>query len=195
MTIMRTLLLLALSLASLARLSAQSPTVESIKARLLTYFQATEEKDWATVVDYLYPALFEEVPKEDVIQQFQDMSGNGMEFEMSGYRINTVEAPYDFESKQYAEVGYIGKMSIQFTSASYQTPEVIGQLKGNMEAVYGTDAVEYDGGTHTFHVAVDKTLFAIAEAGTDQWYFIEEDAQNPVISQLIPRAVREHFSQ
>lgn len=190
---MRTLVFCALYGVSFSLLSAQSPTVESIKDRLTVYFQATEEKDWPTVTDYLYPGLFEKVPREDVIQQFRDLGGNGMVFNMSDYRIKTVDGPFTFEGEQYAIVGYMGKMSIQFTSSAYHTPEMTGKLKGNFEAIYGTQAVEYDSSTHTFHVAVDKTLFAIAKTGTDQWYFMEEDDQNPIISQLIPKAVRAHF--
>lgn len=189
------MLLLGLAfLAATTGLQAQAKEIQDIKARLNQYFTATEDKDWVTVVDYLYPGLFEQVSKEEMIQMFSDMSGNGMEVDMSGYRIKRISAPFAYETERYAEVSYMGTMTIQFTSDAYKTPETVEMIKGNLEGTHGPDAVAYDGAANTFTVLVDKMLFAIADEGADNWHFIENDAQNPMTQKLVPAEVRAHFT-
>jgi hypothetical protein len=191
---MRTLLLGIALLATSYSLQAQAQDIQDIKSRLNQYFKATEDQNWEMVVGYLYPPLFDQVSRKDMIQMFDDMSGNGMELSMSGYRIKRISAPYLHESEQYAEVSYMGSMNIQFTSEAYQAPEMIGRVKGNLEAAYGNDAVTYNETENTFTVAVDKMLYAIADEASAQWHFIENDKQNPMIAQLVPAEVRSHFS-
>jgi hypothetical protein len=55
--------------------------------------------------------------------------------------------------------------------------------------------VSYDGATNTFTVLVDKVMYAIADEGTKNWHFIENDAQNPMTQKLIPAEVRAHFAE
>ncbi|MEQ8705753.1 MAG: hypothetical protein RIC19_17635 [Phaeodactylibacter sp.] len=191
---MRMLLLGIALLAACTGVQAQAQDVQDIKSRINQYFTATEDKDWETVVDFLYPPLFEQVSKAEMVQMFADMSGNGMEVDMSGYRIKRISAPFAFESERYAPVSYMGTMTIQFTSDSYKTPEMVGMIKGNLEGTHGTNAVSYDGATNTFTVLVDKVMYAIADEGTKNWYFIENDAQNPMTQKLIPAEVRAHFA-
>lgn len=190
---MRTLLLGIALFATSYSLQAQAQDIQDIKSRLNQYFKATEDQNWETVVGYLYPPLFDQVSREDMIQMFDNMSGNGMELSMSGYRIKRISAPYLHESEQYAEVSYMGSMNIQFTSEAYEAPEMIGRIKGNLEAAYGNNAVTYNETENTFTVAVDKMLYAIADEASDQWHFIENDKQNPMIAQLVPAEVRSHF--
>ena len=38
-------------------------------------------------------------------------------------------------------------------------------------------------------------MYAIADEGTKNWHFIENDAQNPMTQKLIPAEVRAHFAE
>ena len=190
---MRTMLLGLALLFSAVALQGQAQDIQEVKSRLTQYFKATEDKDWNTVVDYLYPKLFEQVSKADMIQMFSDMSGNGMEIQMSGYRIKRISTPFSFEDEKYTKVNYMGIMSLKLTSEAHQTPEMTGMVKGNLEGTYGIDAVTYDKTQHQFTVQVDNLLFAIADTDSSNWHFIESDGQNPMVNQLIPAEVRSHF--
>ena len=89
---------------------------EAIQNRLNEYFQATEAKDWSKVVDMVYPKLFTQVKKEDMVQMFADMEGNGMEFSMKDFTVNDISEPVTHEGESFALVDYSAGMNIRFTS-------------------------------------------------------------------------------
>ena len=186
------LLASCLLLLSVGWLSGQSSIDDSVSERLNQYFQATEAQDWDGVIDLLYPRLFELAPKEDMRQTLADMNGNGISLEMSGFEIKRISAPLEHEQERFAKVDYSGKMRIKFTSEAYQTPEMVGVLTDNFKASYGPDRVRYEEGTGIFHISVDKSMYAIAQAGTTDWYFIETEGEASMMEQIIPAAVLEH---
>lgn len=177
---------------SVSWLSGQSAIDDSITERLNQYFQATEAQDWDGVVDLLYPRLFELAPKEDMRQTLADMNGNGISFEMSGFEIKRISAPFDHEEERFAKVDYSGKMRIKFTSEAYQTPEMVGAITDNFKASYGPGQVRYEAETGIFHIGVNKSMYAIAQSGTQEWYFIETEGEASMMEQIIPAAVLEH---
>lgn len=190
---MRTSLLAScLLFLSVGWLSGQSAIDDSITERLNQYFQATEAQDWDGVIDLLYPRLFELAPKEDMKQTLADMNGNGISLEMSDFEIKRISAPFEHEEERFAKVDYSGQMRIKFTSEAYQTPEMIGTLTNNFKASYGPDQVRYESETGIFHISVNKSMYAIAQSGTTEWYFIETEGEAEMMEQIIPAAVLEY---
>lgn len=173
-------------------LSGQSAIDDSVTERLNQYFQATEAQDWDGVIDLLYPRLFELAPKEDMRQTLADMNGNGISLEMSGFEIKRISAPLEHEEERFAKVDYSGKMRIKFTSEAYQTPEMVGALTDNFNASYGPGQVRYEIETGIFHISVNKSMYAIAQSGTTEWYFIDTEGEAGMMEQIIPAAVLEH---
>lgn len=177
---------------SASGLSGQSAIDDSITERLNQYFQATEAQDWGRVVDLLYPRLFELAPKEEMRQTMADMNGNGISLEMSGFEIKRISAPLEHEEERFAKVDYSGKMRIKFTSEAYQTPEMVGAITDNFKASYGPGQVRYEIETGIFHIGVNKSMYAIAQSGTTEWYFIDTEGEAGMMEQIIPAAVLEH---
>lgn len=162
----------------------------SIRIQLNEYFIATQGGDWETVVDMLYPPLFDQVSKADMIQTFQDLSGNGIEFEMSDFRIINIKGPVQEEQKLFASVLYNARMNLRFTSIDYQAPSVIAQLKQNFIDTYGEENVIHQPSDNSFDINARKSLYAIQSEGSGKWTFIESEAlSNPVFQNLIPAAV------
>ena len=170
---------------------SQAETQESVTQRLNQYFEATKNKDWDTVINLLYPKLFELVPKEDMKQVFVDMEGNGMELNMKSFEILDISAPVAHEGQKYALVNYTGAMNIRFTSQAHKEPEVINMLKKSFQDGYGEENVSYQQADNSFDLTLQKALFAISPEDNNEWTFIESDmGEDEKLKQLIPESVK-----
>ena len=68
-------------------------------------------------------------------------------------------------------------------------------MSSSFQAVYGADKVAVEEENHTFLIALDKSMFAVADQGSEDWFFIENNAQQEaILDTLIPQAVRDHFN-
>ncbi len=175
---------------------AQQRADEPIQKRLQAYFEATENKEWESVIDMIHPPLIAMSGREEMLQMFNDMEGNGMVFNMSKFGIKQISPVFVHEEQRYAQVDYAAQMSIQFTSEAYKAPEIVEQLRTNFEQNYGEQNVLYEAESNTFLITADKAMYAIAatDEGAD-WYFMEKESAPQVITQLIPEEVQAHFKE
>lgn len=185
-----TLLLLLAGFTTLAW--SQNEDANGIQKRLDAYFQATESQDWNAVVDMVYPKLFNLVKKEDMVQLFADMEGNGMSFRMEDFKVNSISPTVAHEGERFALVDYNASMNIRFTSEAYQDSSMVSTLRSSFEATYGADNVRYQKEDNSFDILAEKTMFAIAPEGSTEWSFMENNpGQEGMLGALIPKAVRE----
>ncbi len=188
----RSITLLFLLLSSIAVAWAQSDKEAAIRQRLDEYFRATEAKDWNKVVDMVYPKLFNLVEKEDMVQLFADMEGNGMVFQMKDFVVHDISKPVTHEGERFALVGYSAGMNIRFTSAAYRDSSMVESLRTTFSATYGDENVRYNKEDNSFDIQADKSMFAIAPEGSAEWAFMENNpGQAGLLGALIPETVKE----
>ena len=188
--------LIALSIFAVlaASVQAQDGPRQAIEQRLDTYFEATKAKDWEQAVNLLYPKLFNLVPKEDMIQMFRDMEGNGIAFEMKTFELSQISDTIIYEGEAFALVNYTAMMSISFTSEAYKEASFAESIRQNYASSYGAENVVYHAENNSFDIRTEKALFAIAPLGSDAWAFMEsEPGQKSLLSSMIPEAVQEKF--
>lgn len=173
-------------------LSAQDN--QAITGRLGEYFEATKAKDWQKVVDMVYPKLFTLVDKSEMVQMFQDMEGNGMEFQMGEFEIRAISEVASHQGERFALVDYVAVMNIRFTSQADRDPEVQALLQVNFEQHYGAENVRYQPEDNSFEIRAEKAMFAISDEGSQAWAFIESDSANEaLIGAIIPDEIKEKF--
>lgn len=171
---------------------AQFDASHAIQQRLNEYFEATKAKDWPKVVDLLYPKLFTLMEKKDMVQLFQDMEGNGVEFEMKTFELRRVSNAYVHEGEAFALVDYSALMNIRFTSEAYKDTSITEMIRQNYIASYGAENVQYLAEDNSFDIRSEKALFAIAPEDSDDWSFMESDpGQESLIASFIPEEIRE----
>ncbi len=184
-------LLLLLTVAFLTQIVAQN-TRESIQNRVNQYFKATEQKDWNAVVDMVYPKLFDIAPKEQMVEVFQNIESEGMKMDMKNFNIKNISDVITHEGEKFATVDYDMEMTIGFTSVEYRDSSVQTMIKSSFEGLYGAENVKRNPADFSFDIAASRTMFAIANEGTMDWYFIENDeGQKELTEMLIPMEVRE----
>lgn len=165
----------------------------AISEKLDQFFQATQEKDWDKVLDLTYPKLFKLVPREQMLGLFENMAAEGMTFEMSEMKINNIYGAEDFEAETFTAVDYAMQLKIILDGESFND-QALDFMKTSFETTYGAEQVATDRENKTFTIQAEKTLFAIADKGTDNWHFIEKNAeQMMVLEQIIDQQVLEKF--
>ncbi|MCB0582848.1 MAG: hypothetical protein KDD10_26455 [Phaeodactylibacter sp.] len=186
-------LLFALAVFSTAARS-QNDDSAAIQKRLDEYFRATEAKDWNKVVDMVYPKLFGLMEKKDMVQLFADMEGNGMVFQMKDFEVRKISETVTYEGERFAIVDYSAGLNIRFTSEAYQDSSMVNILKSSFETSYGAGRVSYNPADNSFDIQAEKTMYAIAPEGSEEWAFMESDpAQASLTGTLIPKVVREEL--
>lgn len=184
------LLLMCMPFFSIAQSDARKA---AISEKLDQFFQATQEKEWDQVLDLTYPKLFNLVPREQMLGLFQNMEAEGMSFEMSNMKISEIYGAEDFEGETFSAVDYALQMKIILKGDSFND-QAMDFMKTSFETTYGADKVKTDRENKTFTIQAEKTLFAIADKGTDNWHFIEKNAEQMVIlEQIIDKEVLSKF--
>lgn len=174
--------------------AAQSETRKAaISEKLDMFFAATQEKDWDKVLDLTYPKLFNLYPREQMLGVFQNMEAEGMTIEMGNMEIKNIYGAEDFEGETFSAVDYAMQMKMILSGESFND-QALDFMKTSFETTYGEDQVTLDRENKTFTLQAEKTLFAIADAGTDNWHFIEKnDEQMMILEQIIDAQVLAKF--
>lgn len=183
---------------SISDLSAQEKVDESFKQpineRIALFFDATAKKDWMGVLDLTYDSLFNLVPKEQMAMLFQQMEADGMEINMGKFEVVNFIGQVDTEDKHFVNINYAMELGMKFSGPTYSDPNVLDFMKTSFETTYGADNVEYNKEEASFLIKADKNLYAIAPLKTQEWKFLENNAEQEVIlSQIIPEKVRKSF--
>lgn len=187
-------LLISLILLGLG-LTASAQSQAGLDENIERYIQATENKDWEGVMDLIYPKLFNLVTREQMIQVFESLDGEGMEFDFKQMEVDSISAFFSHEGEVFALVDYTGEMSIKLTGEQYSGEEVLDLMLSSFRAAYGEEQVELDREVRTFSISLDKSMYAITAQDSDQWRFIENnEGQEAILDSLIPAAVRTHFN-
>lgn len=165
--------------------TAQSAARQAgITEKLDQFFEATQNKEWNQVLDLTYPKLFDLVPREQMLGIFENMEADGMTFEMSDMKIKKIYGEEDYEGETFSAVDYAMQLKIILKGESFNE-QALDFMKTSFETTYGADKVTVDRPNKTFVIKADKTLFAIADTGTDNWHFIEKNAEQMMILEQI----------
>lgn len=167
-------------------------TENQIRAKLDTYFVATDAKDWDAVLDMIYPKLFELAPRESVRQQFSSLEGGGMDFSFFDVVIGDMTNPVDFEAERFILLDYSHKMGITLIDTSMQAAAT--SMLSLFQGQYGEDKVTYDESKNAFTVQVAKKMLAVSPIDSSDWRFVDFDPKNSsVLTLLIPEAVQKQL--
>jgi hypothetical protein len=168
---------------------------EAISKRVGEYFSATEKKDWAVVMDLIYPKLFTFIPKENMAQVFEDLESEGMAVQMRDFGVTHISPSTEHQNEKFALVHYNVSMNIRFTSQELRDSTVQASLKESFESSYGAGNVAHHPEDFSFDIKAARSMFAVADQGSDAWFFVENDpSQEALTGMLIPEEVRKQLS-
>ena len=187
----------------------------SLNDFLEEYAAANKSKDFPKVLDMIYPKLYEIVPKEMMLAQFESMEGEtGMTFEMPNFEITNISEAFNHEDETFVHIDYMLDMSITMPDMPPhehedgeehdEAAEDDGMrefMVAMMEMKYGEGNVKM-GDDGVIHLKDFNTMYAITPTGSTDWKvigneYIENDAFKDMgfDIEIIPKAVLSHFEK
>lgn len=179
-----------------------------IRETFSTYFNTVEQGDYTTTLDYIYPRLFDLVPKEAMLQAMQQINADPtIQITMDSSIINSVSEIITVGDSTYARVDYnfimIMKLipeetDLEEESESTSAEEGEDEDEFNqfdftadmLEGVYGEKNVRRDKENSKLFIRIEASMFAIEDPEVDGWKFLEKkDQLMPILEQLIPEEV------
>jgi hypothetical protein len=199
----RLLLIALLILIGNSYLTAQSPE-DNIKSDFSTYLNHLINHEFTESVDYLYPELFEFVPKEQMISTMEETFNNPeVIISLSKPNILNIGEVRYIDSLYFCKIVYSHKMNMRFdnsidTSITQQDIELRNNLTlSGLESTFGKENVIYDANNSSFEILSTKDSYAKSFDGVTDWKFIDIEKDNLMLLNLLlpPKIVEEITSE
>lgn len=182
--------------------AADKGTTESVTEATKAMFQATADKDFETLLDYMNPNLFDVIPRDMMKMALEEAMNDESMKAMSMKFLDAKEKsdPYVHQGVSYQLVSYSMKMSMDLEmfkeDDEEEEEESIDGTDYNdfmlniFKAQYGDDAVVLDEAKNILHITTEKDMYATNDPAHSGWKFIEkDDSKKALIKKIIPEAV------
>ena len=166
------------------------------------YFQALEEQDFDLALDFVYPMLFDLIPREFLQETLEEESSDGMNIiKLTAGKIQHVSNIIEDEHYFYTLVSFTYFMEIQEgDSDNWDEMEEDegdwgseGMNVDDFRRKFGVQNVFYDATKKIIRVKRTGKMIAIQskdEFEDDGWKFIElKEDMNQMVNQLIPSGI------
>jgi len=150
--------------------SPQSIYEAEIKKKLNLYFDKMVAGDFESSLDFIYPKLFDIVPKVTMVgmlkQTFEDEE---MNMSFGDNKILKIHDNYvKVDAKIHTLVDYSFMMNMELKGEMIEVAEI---LTTSFEKLYGKENVIYNKEKNTFNINTQNQMVAIKENG--EWFFLE----------------------
>ncbi len=153
-------------------LSAQSGT-DKLSLQAGVFLKATQDQEWETVADMLYPKLFELAPREQIIAAMQGIQAGGFEISLSDPRINSISDIETHGTEKFAVLKYQMHMTMNLQGEDFDDAEAVETIVSYMKSMYGEEKVNFDKASKTLSADARNTMVALAPEESEDWAFLE----------------------
>lgn len=160
------------------------------------FLDAIERKDARQIVTYLYPRLFEFVPKTQLVQSIEkERLDTTITTSIQNSKIISISDPTVLSQTSYAIISYSYLLTMKWNDQEGNTPNASSPLDFSYEMLvlkYGEDKVNYDQQARRINIDIITKAIAIQEKEETDWTFLEyKPDQNPVLGEIIPNQILE----
>lgn len=177
------ILSLAFSFSGFAQDKAQ------IKKGFIQYQALLKSGEYEKSMDYVYPGLFQVVPRAQMTQAMKSMLNNPMmEIELGKVENLEVADSKKVEDEYFAVMSYSTNMSFKMNANSPEEKAAMtAQLKANFEQKYGAENVTYDKESGFFSVKMTERAVAISPNNKDSWTYLNlQEGQEQIMMKILP---------
>jgi hypothetical protein len=197
----KTLILITFILA-LATSNLVSQTAQKyIEKDFLTYINHLIDREFTESVEYLYPELFDFVPKEQMIVTMEETFNNPeINISLNKPNIINVGEVRLIDSVYFCKLKYSHKMYMTFLDKNDSTSKEDKKLRDEMtlaglQSTFGEQNVTLisDGETNMFDILSIKDSYAKSYDGLKEWKFIDIEKDNLMLLNILlpPQLVEE----
>lgn len=172
MKIVTSIFILAISMFALT-LKAQVTDNQEIQSRLDAFIDLTNQKNYNDAFDMMYPKMFSQIGKQDLIDLMNSTNADGLSFQIANRRNTTYSAPFRDGNEDFVKVNFTADMEIQVVPGSaYDHPKPAAGMLQQFQTTYGAENVKFDQEAKKYTIATDKMMMAVREDGRE-WHLVE----------------------
>lgn len=187
------LIILSLLIPALS-LIATTPK-ENISEDFSTYINHLVNQEFEESVEYLYPELFEFLPKEQMIATMEQTFNNPeIMISLSDPEIHQIGEIREVDSAYYCRINYSHKMNMVFAADTSLSNDDIAlrdeMTLSNLSSNFGEENVTYDSTNSSFNILSPKDSYAKSVNGSTDWKFIDIDKSKIMfLNALLPKKI------
>lgn len=165
-------------------LTAQMAFDPAIQVRFDSFIHYSNLSQWDKAFNLVYPKLFSQVPKAEMVQLMLDMS-QGLDIKMENTMITGATAPIREGNETFVRVTYTSTLSMQIEQGGiYDAPKPIQDIGNQLKSTYGGRSVQWDADEKKYNIMATKNMMAIRNDG-GEWYLIEINMEQPVLMESL----------
>lgn len=158
----------------------ETGSVNSLEARVSEYFQLTVDMRLEDLMDYLYPRIFDQISKDELLKEMKAVFENeSMKAKVDSIRIDKIYPAIKDGDGEYAKVLYSNKTIFDFKSDLEQSKKIRDELA----VKYGRNYVTMDPETGIISVWSSDSMIAVKDEHSKNWTFV--NAQDPSLTSKI----------
>ncbi len=172
--------------------TGQAQINPDIKSKLDAYIEYSNQQNWDKAFDLLYPKLFAQVSKQDLVNLMKDAEADGMSIQMNNARITSTSAPFEEGTETFVRVEYEADVIVNIVKDGiYDAPKAVQAMEEQFKSTYGRK-VNWDASKRTFEIRAKKSIMAIRTDNKKDWYLVEINMDQPeLMNALFPASVME----
>jgi len=160
------------------------------------YFSLLEAKDYNAGLNYIYPGLFDFVPKDLIVEGMENMEKDSMvKIFFTGFSVSKISDVVIYEGLRYANVDYTFNMVMQVNYENNDSKQLtIDFTLSALKSQFGEDNVVYDEKKSAYLLTPQSNMFAIQDPAYAGWRFLEnKENMYGILDQMIPEKIRQDF--
>lgn len=167
---------------------------ETLRKAFTDYFAVVEKKDNSATLDYMYPRVFELVPR-DILQKTMDAlyADTTVALNFDNYKVLSLSEPVEEKGVKYVLGGYTFRLWMQMKNSEKEAANDYAVLE-NLKNTYGEDNVVYNEVNRTFRITCNNYMIAILDPEYNGWKFMERKASlKALMEKILPKKVIKKF--
>lgn len=187
--ITRHLTLLIFFVGNIISAHAQVAIDPAIQVRFDSFIHYSNHEQWDKAFNLVYPKLFSQVPKAEMVQMMQDM-GVGLDIQMTNTKITDTSLPIKEGDETFIRISYQSNLIMSIIKGgTYDAPKAIQAIGDQLKSTYGGRSVQWNADKKQYDITAVKNMMAIK--GKDGvWYLVEINLDQPTLMEsLFPPSI------
>ena len=162
----------------------------AIEKRTKSFLKQVESNNYTGLTDYIYPKLFDHIPKKEMFQVFNLLEQAGIELEFNELKIlNKKKLPTE-KSIRYAMIRYKMDMILPLTTDDMKGIAVL--LVPALQNSFGHENVIHNTEESYINIKGEKFLIGVLDPEYKEWMFIiYDDSFKKAIEKTLPSKIKQ----
>ncbi|MDZ4748727.1 MAG: hypothetical protein SH808_09585 [Saprospiraceae bacterium] len=166
-------------------LKSQATINPAIQNMLESFIDYSNKQDWDKAFDLLYPKLFANVTKQELIDLTVGTESDDLSLQMKNIRITSTSVPVEEGSETFVRVEYEADMEVKImASGDFDAPKAIQAMDQQFKTTYGQNNVKWEEGTKQYKIRANKAIMAIS-SGANVWKLVEINMEQPQLMESL----------